>query len=117
MSDVDSHFRKLLKKKYFKRSENLFESDSEWMDSIRPYMGNPFLQPGSLGARSQQWPKVILADEKLDILIKDNRSEANEEHKEECTLHEILEAPRTINSTDHVMNTPLPLKNDQVNEV
>jgi len=60
MSDVDTHFKKLLRSKYFKRSE--FEN----MDVIRPYMGNPFIQPGTIGARSQQYPKVII-DNKAEV--------------------------------------------------
>ena len=43
MSDVDSQFRKLLKQKYFSKSEQHAASESDWIDTIRPYMGNPFI--------------------------------------------------------------------------
>ena len=50
MSNVEALFRQnLANGKYF-RDPNL--THQEFMDSIRPFMGNPFFAPGTMGAKS-----------------------------------------------------------------
>ena len=48
MSDVEGHFREKLKT--LARDPHL--NQQEFMDKIKPYMGNPFYAPGTIGARS-----------------------------------------------------------------
>lgn len=50
MSNVEGHFRTNLMAGKFPRDPKL--SHQEFLDSIRPYMGNPFYAPGTLGALS-----------------------------------------------------------------
>jgi hypothetical protein len=50
MSDAETPFRIYLKSQNFLR--NACVPMKEQIDKIRPYMGNPFIQPGTLGGKS-----------------------------------------------------------------
>ena len=60
MSDVELAFKQKTKAKMFLRNVNLTAEEN--FELIRPFMGNPFQQPGSLSARS---PQVALIKQKL----------------------------------------------------
>ena len=60
MSDVELAFKQKTKAKMFLRNVNLTAEEN--FELIRPFMGNPFQQPGSLSARS---PQVALIKKKL----------------------------------------------------
>ncbi len=59
MSDVELAFKIKTKAKMFLRNANLTAEEN--FDLIRPFMGNPFQQPGSISARS---PQVALIKQK-----------------------------------------------------
>lgn len=49
MSNFEAKFRFLQYDPRMKRMRNPTLTDQEWMDQIKPFMGNPFYAPGSLG--------------------------------------------------------------------
>jgi hypothetical protein len=55
MSDVETPFRiKLSQNSPNRIARDPLLTNSEFIDKIRPFMGNPFYAPGTLGAKSMQ---------------------------------------------------------------
>ena len=62
MGDVERMWRKKQKLR------NLELSDEENFDCVRPYFGNPFKAPGSIGYKSSKAPQnlsLVMRDERL----------------------------------------------------
>lgn len=75
-------FREKLKKLF----KDAYIPYNEQVDKIRPYMGNPFIAPGSLGMKAMMWrqsktqkAQELFSDDESPSKVIDNLSTVSEE--------------------------------------